>query len=736
MCRSMLVRRRKNTCVVAALLFLFEGRAVADNDTFQTVVRAGREDGVSEERAHGTVSRSEIERRQPRSAPDALRYESGVFVQQSAHGQGSAFIRGLTGQQTLLLFDGIRVNNSTYRQGPNQYFFTIDSRTIDSIEILRGGGSTRYGSDALGGVIAAYPIDPMVSDGELLFRPQVNLRATSADDELGGRAQFHLSGPVKDGSLGFVGGVGYRNVGQLKSGGRVENPNPNTPIGLYPMVPAYARDGVTQLGTGFKELTADGRLVLRLDDSQRLTLATYHYLQFDVPRTDQCPPPYAPSGTCLTYEQQFRHLGYLTYEGKLSDFLWPLRISVSVQAQHERQRLDDPSVLVTRLGVDDVLTLGFLASAQSRPLLVLPSVELRFRYGFDQYTDWITSEASRTFTDLAQTAKLSRGQYLNGSTYTYGGVHADGTLSIPKGVTLYGGVRLSYVVARAPAEPLSGSRQVNQSWLPVTGNAGVSWMPHKVLTLRLNADHSFRAANLNDLTARQQTGPGFQFENANLNPERATTFELGALLEHELLGVQLWAFETLLHDAVLKVSKSDTECPLATPECVGAWTRFQLQNAPALSELRGVEAMLRLRIPMGFRLRGTLAYTWGESPRVGSLGYGTSGVILGERVPLSRVPPLHGTAEVVWQRESFELSAGLRWATMQDRLAISDYADARIPKYGTPGFAVVDLRSSFRVHDRVSLGGVLENIGNVAYRYHGSSVDGPGRGFMLSMKVD
>jgi outer membrane cobalamin receptor len=153
----MLVRRRKNTCVVAALLFVNEGRAVADNDTFQTVVRAGRDDGVSEERAHGTVSRSEIERRQPRSAPDALRYESGVFVQQSAHGQGSAFIRGLTGQQTLLLFDGIRVNNSTYRQGPNQYFFTIDSRTIDSIEILRGGGSTRYGSDALGGVIAALP---------------------------------------------------------------------------------------------------------------------------------------------------------------------------------------------------------------------------------------------------------------------------------------------------------------------------------------------------------------------------------------------------------------------------------------------------------------------------------------------------------------------------------------------------------------------------------------------------
>lgn len=108
--------------------------------------------------------------------------------------------------------------------------------------------------------------------------------------------------------------------------------------------------------------------------------------------------------------------------------------------------------------------------------------------------------------------------------------------------------------------------------------------------------------------------------------------------------------ETLLHDAVLKVSKTDAECPPATPQCVGSWTRLQLQNAPSLSELRGLEAMVRLRIPLGLLLRSTLAYTWGEGPRVGGLGYGTTGVILGERVPLSRVPPLHGSAELIWQR--------------------------------------------------------------------------------------
>jgi hypothetical protein len=147
---------------------------------------------------------------------------------------------------------------------------------------------------------------------------------------------------------------------------------------------------------------------------------------------------------------------YLTYEGKLSDYLWPLRLSVSVQVQHERQRLDDPSVLVQRIGTDEVLTLGFVAAARTRPILLHRRVSLSLHYGLDQYTDWISSEAYRTFTDLNQTAKQSRGQYLDGSSYSAGGVYADGALSLPKSVTVFGGVRLSYAVARAPARESVG----------------------------------------------------------------------------------------------------------------------------------------------------------------------------------------------------------------------------------------------------------------------------------------
>jgi len=88
----------------------------------------------------------------PMSLAHAMSQMPGVWMQKTNHGGGSPFLRGLTGYQTLILIDGIRFNNSTFRSGPNQYLNTIDPYTLERIEILRGQGSVQYGSDAIGGV--------------------------------------------------------------------------------------------------------------------------------------------------------------------------------------------------------------------------------------------------------------------------------------------------------------------------------------------------------------------------------------------------------------------------------------------------------------------------------------------------------------------------------------------------------------------------------------------------------
>jgi hemoglobin/transferrin/lactoferrin receptor protein len=53
--------------------------------------------------------------------PLALRDVPGVHIQQTTSGQGSPFVRGLTGQQVVHLINGVRFNNSTFRPGANQY---------------------------------------------------------------------------------------------------------------------------------------------------------------------------------------------------------------------------------------------------------------------------------------------------------------------------------------------------------------------------------------------------------------------------------------------------------------------------------------------------------------------------------------------------------------------------------------------------------------------------------------
>ncbi len=59
-------------------------------------------------------------------------------------------IRGFRDQQIVLRFDGGRFN---YSQGHRGRFF-VDPALIGRVEVVRGGGSTLFGSGALGGVIS------------------------------------------------------------------------------------------------------------------------------------------------------------------------------------------------------------------------------------------------------------------------------------------------------------------------------------------------------------------------------------------------------------------------------------------------------------------------------------------------------------------------------------------------------------------------------------------------------
>ena len=96
----------------------------------------------------------QLERTNADIASNLLQDVGGVIAQQTTVGQGSPMLRSLTGYQTLIQVDWVRLNNSTFRSGPNQYTATVSPEMLARAEVLLGSSSMLYGSGAMGGVVS------------------------------------------------------------------------------------------------------------------------------------------------------------------------------------------------------------------------------------------------------------------------------------------------------------------------------------------------------------------------------------------------------------------------------------------------------------------------------------------------------------------------------------------------------------------------------------------------------
>ncbi len=103
--------------------------------------------------AVSSISRKELEQQQIRVVSDALRELPGVAVNRTGPiGAATAVrIRGAEANQTLVLIDGIRMNDPG--AGAEFDFANLLNLEVERIDVLRGPQSALYGSDAIGGVV-------------------------------------------------------------------------------------------------------------------------------------------------------------------------------------------------------------------------------------------------------------------------------------------------------------------------------------------------------------------------------------------------------------------------------------------------------------------------------------------------------------------------------------------------------------------------------------------------------
>jgi vitamin B12 transporter len=101
------------------------------------------------------LERADFDVEKPAKLSDVLRRVAGIHVDQvgGRGGTGSLYLRGADPNYTLVLVDGVRVNDPTNARGGSFDFSTFDMSNVERIEIARGPYSAVYGGDALAGVI-------------------------------------------------------------------------------------------------------------------------------------------------------------------------------------------------------------------------------------------------------------------------------------------------------------------------------------------------------------------------------------------------------------------------------------------------------------------------------------------------------------------------------------------------------------------------------------------------------
>ena len=100
------------------------------------------------------ITAEEIQKRQVLTVAEALRLVPGIDIINSGglgH-QTNVYTRGASAGQTLVLVDMVEMNDPSSPNGAFD-FANLMVDNIERIEVLRGGDSSLYGSDAIGGVI-------------------------------------------------------------------------------------------------------------------------------------------------------------------------------------------------------------------------------------------------------------------------------------------------------------------------------------------------------------------------------------------------------------------------------------------------------------------------------------------------------------------------------------------------------------------------------------------------------
>ena len=611
-----------------------------------------------------SIAAKQIQQNGARTTPEALMGVSGVFLQKTNHGGGSAFIRGLTGNQTLLVIDGIRINNATYRYGPNQYLNTIDMFTLKKIDILKGIGAIEYGSDAMGGVIQLETKQNTFENLGKLYASNTSKFVTNQMESTN-RTELQFAQKKWD----FIGGISFKNYGDIWGGESVGKQAP----------------------TGYSERNYDLKTKIKIDNKQELTISSQNTTQKNIPIYHKI---LLENFRVNQMDDQIHNLHYVKYKYKGNTKLVnELIVNTSIQRSIENRSIQKNNAVIIRNENDTIHTTGITAEIISKPTSFWT-----INTGFDYYKDRVNSIASELNTSTSNQI-LKRGLYPNKSMYNNGSLFSIHYITVGK-FKMITGIRYNFLNIKITDTDL-GNIALKPSAL-VT-NFGINYQVNKKNSVFGSFTNGYRAPNIDDLGTLGVVDFRYEIPSYDLKPEKSLNIEIGYKYNSPKSNFTVSAFNMQLKDIIARV--------IVDGKVINGYNVYNKKNIES-SYIKGAEFSYSQVLHSGFVLQTNATYTYGQN--------------VSKNEPMRRIPPFFGQTSISWNHKNMSLACRYQFAGNQTRLAKGDMDDNRIGKAGTPGWNTLNIDANIALkHLDININ--LINVLNEKYKTHGSGVFGMGR---------
>ena len=587
----------------AAALALLPASAMADAwDDVIVVTASGFEQPRSETgQAIDIVDRERLDQLQSATIGDALQSVPGVTVaaRGGLGGQTSAFLRGGNSSQTLVLIDGVRINDLTSPNGAFD-FGTLMTGNIGQVEVLRGPNSIIWGSQAIGGVVNIQSLAP--ANG---FEGRFGAEYGAADTK---RVNANIAGTsgLFEGSLG---------------GSYVDAQ------GISALAGGTERDG-------FENFAGNGRLKVNISDGFNLDFRGYYNHA-----TVEYDSAFGIGANALPVTRNRQFVGYVGTNFVALDGRMHSRIAYT--------RTD-----IRRLGTDPVVFSfnNFIVRGSIDRAEYHTAFDVNDALTLTAGLEYERKFASTSFEGAA--ADIARNHVASGFSQII--------LRPVAGLTVTGGVRHDQYRDYGGQTTLGG----NIAFTPNDGRT----------MLRATYGEGFRAPTLSEGQP--------PYGNPNLRPETARNFDLG--FEQQIFDGKARFFATYFNRR-------------STDLIAFSFATFQSENIDRVKST-GVEA--------GFNLNPTDRLDIRASYTLVDAVNRSAGANFGNRLALR--PQHSGSLTVDWQTP-FGLSVG------SSVLLIGDSFDDASNSVALDGYALVGLRASLPINDRLELYGRVDNIFDVQY---------------------